>query len=230
MAFRILSQDCAGFERFLTESSEQTGLDPELIAAKLCGRWRNGVPIALSPDKSEADLPLEQYNSFDYVPTAALPDAVDDRRGYRCPIGAHVRRMNPRNSTVAGGAGLKRRIIRRGLPYGPPYDPANPNDGIDRGLLGLFIGASIKDQFEFLMADWANKGTFAPGIGGTRDPIIGDNSGAAAKFIIPMRDRKSIELTLDRFVTTRGGAYCFLPSATAIRYISALPATLTAAP
>lgn len=228
VAFRILSQDCAGFERLLEKSAAQTGLDPELIAAKMCGRWRNGVPISLSPDTPNADLPVTKYNSFDYVPTPDVPDALDDRRGYRCPIGSHIRRMNPRNSTVAGGTGLKRRIIRRGLPYGPPYNPAHPDDGIDRGLLGLFIGVSIKDQFEFLMADWANKGTFAPGLGGTRDPIIGDNSDPDSKFCIPVQGQKPIQLSLERLVTTRGGAYCFLPSATALRYISALPAACSA--
>ena len=116
------------------------------------------MPLALSPDAPDAPVPPEQFNSFDYVPTEAMPDAFDDRRGYRCPIGAHIRRMNPRHSTVAGNSGLKRRIVRRGLPYGPPYDPRHPDDGIERGLLGLFIGVSLKDQFEFLMSDWVNKG------------------------------------------------------------------------
>jgi Dyp-type peroxidase family len=229
LAFRILQQDCHAFEQFLQSSAAATGLDPERIAAKLCGRWRNGVPLALAPEAPQPDLPLERYNSFDYVPTPAVPDAYDDTKGYRCPIGSHIRRMNPRSSTVAGGSGLKRRIIRRGLPYGPPYDPAHPQDGIERGLLGLFIGVSLKDQFEFLMSDWANQGTFAPGLGGTKDPVVGDNSSPDAKFLIPVEGRKPIALTgLSRFVTTRGAAYCFLPSATALRYISGLPAPLTA--
>lgn len=224
VAFRILAQDCHGFEQFLTESARATGLDRELIAAKLCGRWRNGVPLSLSPDSPGEHIPMEQRNSFDYVPSDCAPDAFDDTRGYRCPLGSHIRRMNPRSSTVAGGAGLKHRIIRRGLAYGPPYDPNNPDDGIERGLLGLFIGASLKDQFEFLMSDWGNKGSFAPGLRGTRDPIIGDNSAPDAAFLIPVQGRKRpIELGgLSRFVTCRGAAYCFLPSAVAIRYISGL--------
>ena len=225
VAFRRLEQDCDAFEEFLTAASRQSGLARELIAAKLCGRWRNGVPLALSPDSSELDLPPEQYNSFDYAPTAELPEAYDDRRGYRCPIGSHIRRMNPRHSVVAGNSGLKHRIVRRGLPYGPLYDPQHPRDGIARGLLGLFIGVSLKDQFEFLMSDWANKGAFAPGLGATRDPILGDNSLQDASFLLPIEGRKAIELTgLLRFVTCRGSAYCFLPSLTAIRYLSALPA------
>lgn len=227
MAFRILAQDCHGFEQFLTQAAHQTGFDRELIAAKLCGRWRNGVPLSLSPDSADERILLEQRNSFDYVPSDSVPDAYDDRRGYRCPLGSHIRRMNPRSSMVAGNSGLKHRIIRRGLPYGPPYDPANPGDGIERGLLGLFIGVSLKDQFEFLMSDWGNKGSFAPGLRDTRDPLIGDNSMPDATFPIPVKGRKRpIQLTgLSSFVTCHGAAYCFLPSATAIRHISNSSAT-----
>jgi deferrochelatase/peroxidase EfeB len=225
VAFRILAQDCHGFEQFLTQAARQTGLDRELIAAKLCGRWRNGVPLSLSPGTPGEEIPLDKRNVFDYVPSTSVPDAFDDARGYRCPLGSHIRRMNPRSAVVAGGGGLKHRIIRRGLPYGPPYDPENPDDGIERGLLGLFIGVSLKDQFEFLMSDWANKGSFAPGLRDTRDPVIGDNSGSEAAFLIPVEGQKRpVELPgLSRFVTCRGAAYCFLPSATAIRYIASLP-------
>ena len=220
VAYRVLAQDCAGFESFLATSARETGLDAELIAAKLCGRWRNGVPLSLSPDFPDERIPLEQRNSFDYVPSESVPDAFDDRRGYRCPLGSHIRRMNPRSSAVAGNGGLKRRLVRRGLPYGPLFDPAAPDDGIERGLLGLFIGVSLKDQFEFLMSDWANKGSFAPGLRGTRDAIIGDNTSADAAFLIPRADQPTIQLDgLSRFVTTRGGAYGFLPSLTAVRHL-----------
>jgi Dyp-type peroxidase family len=221
LAYRVLAQDCDGFEAFLTRASQESGMDREMVAAKLCGRWRNGKPLSLVPDSPDAELAPERYNSFDYAPTEALPDAYDDRKGDRCPIGAHIRRMNPRHSAVAGNSGLKRRIIRRGLPYGPPYDPATPHDGIERGLLGLFIGVSLKDQFEFVMSDWANKGTFAPGLRDTRDPILGDNSHDGAAFLVPRQGQKPVRLTgLTRFVTARGGAYCFLPSGTGLRYIA----------
>jgi deferrochelatase/peroxidase EfeB len=223
LAFRILEQDCRAFEHFLVDAATQTGLDPELIAAKLCGRWRNGIPVALSPASPALDLPPELYNSFDYAPTSELPDAFDDRRGVRCPIGAHIRRMNPRHGVVAGNSGLKRRIVRRGLPYGPPYDPSRPDDGIERGLLGVFIGVSLKDQFEFLMSEWANKGAFAPGLRDTRDPIVGANAQQGATFLLPVEGQKPLEVTgLSRFVTCRGGAYCFVPSVTAVRYLSEL--------
>jgi Dyp-type peroxidase family len=228
-AFRILEQDCHAFETFLADQSKQTNLDPELIAAKLCGRWRSGAPLSLFPnaDDPQRDDPRSfvRYNSFDYVKNDNIKpsDDYDDSRGTRCPIGSHIRRMNPRHSEVAG-SGLSRRIVRRGLPYGPPYDAANPKDGIERGLLGLFIGASLRDQFEFLMKHWANDGGFAGGLGQTKDPIIGDNSPADSKFLIPVEgSKKPVALRgFPRLVTTRGGAYCFLPSVTAIKYLAAL--------
>jgi len=229
-AFRILEQDCQAFEAFLAEQARQTALAPELIAAKLCGRWRSGAPLTLFPDADdpERDDPgsFARYNSFDYVRTDTFKpsDDYDDSRGNLCPIGSHIRRMNPRHSRVAGNSGLSHRIVRRGLPYGSPYDAANPNDGIERGLLGLFIGASLKNQFEFLMKHWANDGGFA-GIGQTRDPIVGDNSPEDSKFLIPVEgSKKPVVLRgFPRLVRTRGAAYCFVPSVTAIKYLAALP-------
>ena len=229
-AFRILEQDCHAFEAFLTEQSGQTSLDRELIAAKLCGRWRSGAPLTLFPnaDDPARDDPRSfvRYNSFDYVKTDTFKPSedYDDSRGSLCPVGSHIRRMNPRHSKVAGNSGLSHRIVRRGLPYGPPYDPSNPDDGKERGLLGLFIGASLKNQFEFLMKHWANDGGFA-GIGQTRDPILGANSPEDSKFVIPAEaGKKPVVLRgFPRLVTTRGGAYCFVPSVTALKYLAALP-------
>jgi len=224
VALRILEQDCAAFERFLEEAPDRYGISGELLAAKLCGRWRNGVPLSLSPDTDTPESPIapEQLNAFDYVPTPANPDAFDDRKGTRCPIGAHIRRMNPRHASVAGNSGLKHRIVRRGLPYGPPFDPSQPDDGLERGLVGLFIGVSLKDQFEFIMQDWVNKGDFAPGISGTRDVVLGTNADSDNRFVIPRAGERPIVVTgFPQFVTTRGAAYGFLPSITGIRHLAA---------
>ena len=217
-ALRVLEQDVDGFAEFLTRQAARTGMSEELVAAKLCGRWRNGTPLVLSPDTDtpEPPIPAEGLNDFDYVGEFA------DDRGYRCPVGSHVRRMYPRSSRVAGNAGHRHRIVRRGIPYGPPYDPARPRDGQPRGLLGLFIGASLADQFEFLMTQWLNDGTFAPGLGRARDPMAGANEPGAGRFSIPRPDGPIVLDGLPRFVTTRGGAYCFLPSITALRYLADL--------
>ena len=220
-AFRILEQDVHGFERFLSEQSERTGLDRELLAAKIVGRWRNGVPLAMSPDTSSPDPPIPQdrLNFFDYVKTDATAQDLADPRGLRCPVGSHIRRTNPRSQPVAGGGGLTHRIVRRGLPYGPRYDPQRPEDGEERGLVGMFIGASLRDQFEFVMSEWVNDGIFADGLGRTKDPLIGANEAQDSRFAIPAATPVQVS-GFSRFVTTRGGAYCFLPSMTALRHMA----------
>src|SRR6185295_3089310 len=76
-------------------------------------------------------------------------DAADDTLGLKCPIGSHIRRNNPRNEAIVGAGSPHHRIVRRGMPYGPPYDPAHP-DAEPRGLIGYFINASLTNQFEFL--------------------------------------------------------------------------------
>lgn len=214
-AFRVLEQDVDAFAEFLSRQAAATGMPEEFIAAKLCGRWSNGTPLVLSPDTDTPNPPIppEALNDFDYV---------GDKLGYRCPVGSHVRRMYPRGHRVAGNGGHKHRIVRRGMPYGPPYDPAHPRDGQPRGLLGMFIGASLCDQFEFLMAEWANDGTYTAGLGRTKDPVIGAHTDGAGSFSIPRPEGSLVLEGLARFITTRGGAYCFLPSITAIRYLANL--------
>jgi deferrochelatase/peroxidase EfeB len=234
-AFRVLAQDVAGFEAYLdsaanellkdakanellppgTEASIGEGLSRhaalrEVVAANMCGRWRNGVPMALSPDTPNPSAPVDMTN-FDYPSDT------------RCPYGAHIRRSNPRGGQIVQRvANNSRRLIRRGLPYGPAYDPAKP-DSIERGLLGNFIGANLGAQFEATMCDWLNLGLQDPRVTGSNDALTGANDPATSWFDIPLKSGATIRLRgLPRFVWTRGGAYTFLPSIPAIKYLAAL--------
>jgi hypothetical protein len=64
---RNTQQNVVGFEEFL--QSHRDLIDPELLANKVCGRWRNGVPLALSPetDSPPGGIAAEQLNDFEYV-------------------------------------------------------------------------------------------------------------------------------------------------------------------
>ncbi|HEX6292303.1 MAG TPA: hypothetical protein VFZ66_24155 [Herpetosiphonaceae bacterium] len=219
-AFRVLEQDVDGFDRFLT-ANESPSMSRELLAAKLCGRWRNGVPLVLSPDTDAPEPPitLATINNFDYFD--------QDPDGVRCPVGSHIRRTNPRDDIIQGVVSLHR-IVRRAMPYGPPYNPSQPNDGVARGLVGLFINASLKYQFEFVMQNWVNGSEFddlnKPDGTPTRDGLLGNNSPDDSYFTIPNKDGSSTIIKgFARFVTTRGGAYLFLPSISALRSLSAPP-------
>jgi deferrochelatase/peroxidase EfeB len=226
--FKMIETDVVGFEEFLR--SHKDTMDPELLAAKICGRWRNGVPLALSP---ETDSPVggispEQLNDFEYVNA----DGSGDPKGQRCPVGAHIRRINPRGQPVAGqgqpgGSNNTHRLIRRGMPYGPAYDPKQPYDGIERGLLGYFINSSIENQYEFVLGHWVNESEFAGRVRlppKSKDPMIGTQNPAESIFVIPRANGAApIKITeFSSFVTTKAAAYCFLPSISAIKFIANL--------
>ena len=178
-----------GFEDFLQSNKDK--IDPELLAAKMCGRWRNGVPLALSPetDSPGGGISPEQLNNFEYVEA----DGSGDPKGIRCPVGAHIRRVNPRGQPVAGqglpgGSNNSHRLIRRGMPYGPTYDRSQPYDGIERGMLFHFINANIENQYEFVLRQWVNDSDFAGAVRlhpKSKDPLIGTQNPAESIFVIP---------------------------------------------
>jgi deferrochelatase/peroxidase EfeB len=226
--FKIAMTDVVAFENFLQSNKDK--IDPELLAAKMCGRWRNGVPLALSPDTKnpEGGIPEEQLNNFEYVNA----DGSGDPKGLRCPIGAHMRRINPRGQPVTGqghpgGSNNTHRLIRRGMPYGPRYDPKQPYDGIERGLLGYFINSNLENQYEFVLSQWVNNSEFAGAVRlhpESKDPVVGTQDPASSIFVIPQAGgAPPIKITeFSSFVTTRAAAYCFLPSVTALKFISEL--------
>ena len=223
--FKMIEQDVVGFENFLQSNKDQ--IDPELLAAKICGRWRNGVPLELSPDTDSppGGVTAEQLNDFDYVNR----DGSGDPQGLRCPVGAHIRRANPRGQPIQGqgspgGSNNAHRLIRRGMPYGPAYDPAVPYDGVERGLLGYFINTYIENQYEFVLREWVEEGSFAGRVRlnpGSKDPLIGANEPAGSIFEIPQEGGPPLKMTgFSRFITTKAAAYCFLPSLTALKWIA----------
>lgn len=233
-AFRILEQDVAGFEALLAEYAARAGVDVETLAAKVCGRWRNGNPLELAPDAPGAPLPKDTLNDFTYVSTDA---ATDDTLGLRCPIGSHIRRNNPRNGAVVGTNSTHHRIVRRAMPYGPAYDPAHP-DATPRGLIGYFINASLTNQFEFLTGQWSLGSDFvksAVGPGGNsagnafynisgEDVFLGVDDPSDSSFTLAAPGAKGSNNTVvtgfSRTITTRGAAYVFLPSITGLRYLA----------
>jgi len=163
------------------------------------------------------------------VPDPSVDDAkFDYDHNSRCPYGAHIRRCNPRGGQIVQRvANNSRRLVRRGVPYGPRLNGTQPGDGSgaepERGLLGNFIGASLGAQFEAMSCDWLNLGLQDPRITGSNDPITGTNDPETSWFDLPLKSGGTIRLRgLPEFVSTRGGAYTFLPSLSAIRYLGSL--------
>jgi deferrochelatase/peroxidase EfeB len=222
-AFRILRQDVVAFEHLLEDWGRRYGLSPELVAAKLLGRWRDGTPLTLSPD-SDSPVADERLNEFDYAAVEDHTTFFDDPDGVRCPIGAHIRRLNPRGSLVMGQP-HSRRLVRRSMPYGPQYRPGDPEDEIERGLIGMFVCGDLEMQYEFILRVWANEDISTHGLRGTRDPLLGAQPTAGGMFVMRTDDaRDPIVMTgLPRLIQTRGSVYCMLPGIGGLRYIASTP-------
>lgn len=237
-AFRVLMQDTGGFEDYLTETAKKLmthedvhkllpeGAEKnilggtnrrdalrEVVAAQMCGRWRNGTAYELSPNSDD--------------PTDISRTDFDYSRASRCPAGAHMRRANPRGGPIVQRiANHSRRLVRRGMSYGPDFDAdkrSETNDAEERGLLGNFICANYGAQFEAVICDWLNYGLQDPNITGTNDPLLGANVPETSALDLTLCDGGSIRISgFPRFVKTRGGAYTLLPSLPALRYLSQL--------
>ena len=83
-----------------------------------------------------------------------------------------MRRTNPRDALGwEGRLTARHRILRRGMPYGPPLPDGADDDGEERGLLFVCLQASIARQFEIVQTQWCNDGNaFGLGRSPTRSP------------------------------------------------------------
>ena len=157
----------------------------------------------------------------------------DDIEGAKCPVSAHIRRSNPRDAldprlgsappTVPDSSlSNRRRILRRGLPYGNSTKPEDADDTKEHGVIFMALCASLFRQFEFIQQQWMQYGA-SFNVGNDTDPVVGLRR-EGAKFVIPADPKKGgvpfFCANIPQFVETRGGEYFFLPSLTALREIA----------
>jgi len=166
---------------------------------------------------------------------------IDDPEGVKCPFGSHLRRVNPRDMLdpdpdnqrdrqTTTRLTNRRRILRRGLPYGP-VDPdvfqrSKQDDTAEHGVFIMALCTSLFRQFEFIQQQWIqygldlDSGNDACPIVGRRDPL----NPSANKFVVPVDSSSDkapyIAAGLPQFVETRGGEYFFIPSITALRMMA----------
>jgi deferrochelatase/peroxidase EfeB len=208
LAYVRMEEHVGAFRDFLSQQGK-TREEQELVAAKLMGRWRSGAPLVLSPTQDDPALgrDMQRTNDFAY--------AKMDPYGYGCPVGSHIRRMNPRDTAENM---QRRKMIRRGGTYGPPLPEGAPEDGVERGIAAFIGCASLVRQFEFAMNVWVNDPKFKD-LGNERDPIVGTQDGTF-DMTIPKRPIKKTIKGLPAFTTIRGGAYFFLPGIGALRLLA----------
>jgi Dyp-type peroxidase family len=217
LVLRQLAQDVSGFWAYCEQATRRPdGTADETarawLAAKMVGRWPGGAPLALAPAADDASL--ADANDFRYF--------AADPAGLRCPVGAHVRRANPRDSLdprpgtdASVTIGKRHRIIRRGRSYGAPDGPG------ERGLIFMCLCGNLSRQFEFIQASWVNNPKFAE-LYDDADPLLGDHQHDGATFTVPAQPVRRRFGGLPRFVTVRGGTYAFLPGLRGLRYLANL--------
>ncbi len=228
LVFRQLSQDVKGFWGFINRAAEETYGEQSRaqrmrIAAKMVGRWPSGAPLTVCP---AADDPAHaRRDDFSYAA---------DPHGNLCPVGAHIRRANPRDALEGTREeSIKKsnlhRLLRRGRPYGAPLSQtfdvdeilAARSEGEEVGLHFICLNADLERQFEFVQQTWINNPKFG-NLYSDVDPLLGGQGSVQGTFTLqrePLRERIN---GVNRFVEVRGGGYFFLPSLPALRYLTSL--------
>jgi deferrochelatase/peroxidase EfeB len=249
MVYRKLHENVATFERYLDEHGSQFPGGRELLAAKFVGRWRdNGAPLVKAPDAESKQAFDAQFAAADEATRdAMLSDFTydDDMSGGKCPFSGHIRRINPRASLemihepgdtpgslkiskdafdTPGALTNRRRVLRRGLPYGDVKDRSR-DDG-NHGIIIMMLNADINRQYEFVQQQWVNYGNDFKA-GNDKEILLGNHSedpkfpSKAVIQVDPNSDEPPYFLSsIPRLVETRGGDYFFVPSLTALRTIA----------
>jgi Dyp-type peroxidase family len=203
LVMRQLRQDVRGFWRFLLQQANGDRAEAEKLGASMVGRTRDGDPLVTIAQHPLAGIAAREQdirqNRFTYD---------SDPIGAACPLGAHIRRSNPRNADYAGqprtcvtrliaSLGFGRngfrddltssvrfhRILRRGREYGPELSPEEafappPADEQERGLIFICLNANVSRQFEFLQNAWTMNSKFS-GMSGENDPVVGNRAAIA---------------------------------------------------
>ena len=193
LVLRQLGQDVPGFWQFVDKA---TGSDPkkrEQLASAMVGRQLDGTPLIPETENIPGIPADDPINRFNYNA---------DPKGNKCPIGAHIRRTNPRTGDLPPGVNgfvpwLKKtlgfgegrleedlvastrfhRMLRRGRPYGPKLSPEDAVKAdapkAERGLQFICLVGNISRQFEFVQNAWIASSKFS-GLQQETDPLLGN--------------------------------------------------------
>jgi Dyp-type peroxidase family len=232
LVFRKLEQDVMGFwDEMIAASNarsvelcenkadpEEKFIKPEELAAMFVGRWKSGAPLVESPHFDPVRPEQSDFNDFLYCHKSNLDGKSYDPEGQVTPIFSHIRVANSRDDDIEGGgkspaqnrkANNMHRILRRGIPYGPPWArDAETNSDNRRGMLFLCYQRDIEQQFEHIQTSWWRQ-----------DIIYKDKKHGCIIDLLAGASPKYFSMGLERWVETKGGGYFFSPSIHALQHL-----------
>jgi Dyp-type peroxidase family len=231
LVFRRLAQDVPAFHQQIASIAASSQLTPDLVGAKLVGRYKSGCPV----ERREFQPPGTWPQSKD--PGIAKPELGasntlnnnfefgDDALGAVCPLASHIRKAYPRdeitpvpNPDDSESDTQTHRLLRRGIPFGGSFGAAHGGKASDsRGLVFQCFQKSIATQFEFVQKQWVNNASFPPaptGVVPGEDPIIAQSPSGTFQI-----DPNKPNIPVAHFVTTTGGEYFFAPSVSALQQL-----------
>jgi len=251
IAYRKLHEAVGTFHAYIDEQAKRYARmfgvphfeAVDTIKAKMVGRWEDGVPLMAAPTyaawqrfRADLDKARAEKNKAKLAEIALKFTNfiyASDPAGSKCPVTSHLRRANPRDTlgpTFAAngmsneGSAIinRRRILRRGLPYGQ-YDANAPADDGDHGIIFMAICTNLFRQFEFVQQQWMQYGLDF-NAGSDTCPVIGNHPAKNEPKMVIAVDPEvgKLPFICDRvpqLVEPRGGDYFFLPSMTALRMI-----------
>ncbi|MEE9345776.1 MAG: hypothetical protein V3U88_09250 [Methylococcales bacterium] len=240
----VIDQEAKSFASVMGVSQDEAEVT---LQAKMIGRWPDGVPLSKVPTYKEWQSfrqqkgfddpdPLKSAKAYNnYLKSTEATDFRygDDMMGYKCPASSHLRRVNTRdyldplnqptgdNPNATTQLNKRRRILRRGLPYGSS-ELGVGNDTSEQGVIFMVLCANIFRQFEFVQQQWIQYGLDF-NVGNNTCPLLG-NHDHHKRHVIPSDPATGkppyVMSKLKTFVETRGGDYFFIPSVTALRMMA----------
>lgn len=160
------------------------------------------------------------------VPDNDFRHGTEDPQGLNCPIGAHIRRSNPRDSFRPGDEitleiNNRHRLLRRGRTFYGENDQGAP----ENGSFFMCFNSNLERQFEFVQQTWIDSRFFHGGREGP-DPIVTAKKPGDRHVIPGASEGTFLEMHTGSghrdFVHVVGGGYFFMPSRQALEYLSRL--------
>ncbi len=180
-------------------------------------KMRQDPSIYASLGAKELELALGRGTEGENLIDGKIANAFDyatDKDGQKCPFFSHVRRSNPRIENTP-------RILRRGMSYGPPYQPGH-SDSAQRGVMFMAIAANLAEQYEVVQR-WVNGGNITGVFSGHPDLIAGtypSNSQRKLRYLNMNGEVATLAVPSEPAAVLEWGLYAFIPSLAALELLA----------